>query len=145
VRRVNLVATDFDHSSERDGHRWQGLRVGKALGAERIGASIYEVAAGEWIYTYHFHYGMEEWLLVLEGTPTVRSPAGERELRAGDVVCFPVGPDGAHCVRGPGRVLILSANQTPAVAAYPDSGKVGALPPGKVFRLADAVDYWEGE
>ena len=24
-------------------------------------------------------------------------------------------------------------------------GKVGAWPPGKLFRLADAVDYWDGE
>jgi hypothetical protein len=28
---------------------------------------------------------------------------------------------------------------------YPDSAKVGAWPPGKLFRLADAVDYWDGE
>ena len=45
----------------------------------------------------------------------------------------------------PGRVLILSANRTPEVASYPDSGKVGSVPPGKLFRLDDAVGYWEGE
>jgi hypothetical protein len=28
---------------------------------------------------------------------------------------------------------------------YPDSDKVGAWPPGKLFRLGDAVGYFEGE
>ena len=31
------------------------------------------------------------------------APDGERELRRGDVVCFPPGPEGAHQVRGPGH------------------------------------------
>ena len=35
---------------------------------------------------------------MLSGSPTLRGPDGERVLRAGDVVCFPVGPDGAHQV-----------------------------------------------
>jgi uncharacterized cupin superfamily protein len=88
---------------------------------------------------------MEEWLLVISGTPTLRGPAGGRLLRAGDVACFPAGEEGAHQVLGPGTVLILSANVSPETITYPDSGKVGARPPGKIFRLEDAVDYWEGE
>jgi hypothetical protein len=32
-----------------------------------------------------------------------------------------------------------------ATSVYPDSQKVGAWPPGKLFRLADDVDYWDGE
>ena len=31
------------------------------------------------------------------------------------------------------------------MAVYPDSSKVGFWPPGKLFRLDDAVDYWDGE
>jgi hypothetical protein len=31
------------------------------------------------------------------------------------------------------------------VSVYPDSNKVGVWPPGKLFRLADAVDYWVDE
>ena len=100
---------------------------------------------GERTYPYHFHYGMEEWLVVLSGSPTLRVPDGERVLRPGDVVCFPTGPDGGHQVTGPGSVLILSASQVPESIEYPDSGKVGVGPPGKIFRTADATDYWEGE
>ena len=45
----------------------------------------------------------------------------------------------------PARIVILSTKNEPAIAVYPDSNKVGVWPPGKLFRLDDAVDYWEGE
>jgi uncharacterized cupin superfamily protein len=142
---VNVLAPLFDDASERDGFSWRRARLGAQLGAERIGTSLYELPDGERTFPYHFHHGMEEWLIVLDGTPTVRTPAGERPLVRGDVLCFPPGPDGAHQVRGPGTVLILSANRAPENVEYPDSAKLGARPPGKIFRHEDAVDYWEGE
>ena len=91
----------------------------------------------------------------MSGAPTLRSPEGERVLRAGDVVCFPTGPEGAHDVRNdgdePARVLMLSTRIYPEVPVYPDSDKIGARPTevGGDDRLyfvrTDAVDYWEGE
>jgi uncharacterized cupin superfamily protein len=147
MRKVNLAAATFDRSSERDGYRWRGARVGDTIGAEQIGASLFELGEGERSFPYHFHHGNEEWLLVVAGSPTVRTPAGERPLREGDVLCFPVGPAGAHQVIGPGTVLILSEKRLPEVVEYPDSGKVGvrAEDINQNFLAADAVDYWEGE
>jgi uncharacterized cupin superfamily protein len=142
---VNVLAPRFDHSSERAGYSWRSARIGAQLGAEKIGATLYELAAGERTFPYHFHHGMEEWLVVLDGSPSVRTPAGERTLARGDVLCFPVGQAGAHQVLGPGTILLLSASRAPEAIEYVDSGKVGVRPPGKIFRAADAVDYWEGE
>ena len=86
---------------------------------------------------------------MLEGRPELRTPEGEEELEPGDLVCFPAGPDGAHKVDEPpgepARIVILSTKNEPAIAVYPDSNKIGVWPPGKLFRLGDAVDYWEGE
>ena len=144
MRRVNVFAPPFDHTSDRDGYRWRGAQVGDAIGSEKIGGSVYELGDGEKTYPFHFHHGMEEWLIVLDGTPSLRGQDGEQALRAGDVVCFPPGPEGAHGVRGPGTILMLSANRAGA-AEYPDSGKIGVRPPGKVFRVLEAVDYWDGE
>ncbi len=143
--RVNLHRPEYEHSSERKGYRWRTARIGARIGAERIGGSLYELGDGERTFPYHLHHGMEEWLVVVDGSPTVRTPDGERVLRRGDVLCFPPGPAGAHQVRGPGVVLLLSANTAPETVEYLDSGKVGARPPGKMFRVGDAVDYWEGE
>jgi uncharacterized cupin superfamily protein len=145
VRRVNIRRPELDHSSERDGYRWQAAKIGRQLGSERVGATLYVLGEGEKSYPYHFHHVMEEWAIVLEGAPTLRSPAGERGLRRGDVFCFPAGPDGGHQLRGPGTVLLISTRPTHDTAEYPDSAKLGSSPPGKLFRLADAVDYWEGE
>ena len=145
MRRVNLYSPEWDRDQEREGFRWRAAAIGRQLGSARIGATVYELGDGERTYPYHFHYGMEEWLLVVDGAPTLRGPDGERELRRGDLVCFPTGPEGAHQVRGPGTVLILSANRAPETTEYPDSGKLGARPPGRVFRLADAAGYWDGE
>ena len=145
MRKVNLLAPEFDHSSERDGYRWRGARVGAAIGAEQMGASLYELGDGQRSYPYHFHHGNEEWLLVLAGSPVLRTPDGERVLRRGDVVCFPTGPRGGHQVTGPGTVLIVSEKHAPESVEYPDSGKIGVRPPGKMFRSADSVDYWDGE
>lgn len=43
------------------------------------------------------------------------------------------------------RVAIWSNRVNPNVRVYPDSDKVGAWPPAKLFRLGDVVDYWDGE
>ena len=40
---------------------------------------------------------------------------------------------------------MLSNKCDPGAAVYPDSDKVGIFPPNKLFRLGDAVDYWDGE
>jgi uncharacterized cupin superfamily protein len=148
VQRVNLFdmdPSDWSHGQMREGFRWRSSQLGRLLGATRIGGSVYDLGEGERTFPYHFHHGMEEWLIVIEGTPILRAQGFERELKAGDVVCFPTGPEGAHQVRGPGTVLILSANRSPEVTEYLDSGKIGVRPPGKVLRADAEVDYWEGE
>jgi uncharacterized cupin superfamily protein len=114
-----------------------------------LGASVYVLDEGQSVCPYHWEAGDEEWLLVLDGRPTVRTPEGEEELGPGDVVCFPAGPEGAHKASNPRseavRIVIFSTRNEPAVAVYPDSDKIGVWPPGKLFRGGDAVDYWEGE
>ena len=150
MRRFNVLTGELGHESTRDGYRWSGARgIGEGLGAERIGASVFDLEEGERTFPYHFHHGVEEWLYVVAGTPAVRTPTGERALQVGDVICFPAGAAGAHTARGPGRVMLISANHAPSISVYPDTGKVGTRPADEAdrlnFRRADAVDYWEGE
>ena len=118
-----------------------------------LGMSLYELEPGQTQCPYHFHHGSDELVLVLSGSPTLRTPGGERTLTPGDVVHFPTGPDGAHRIHNegsePARYLIASSNVSPEVVEYPDSGKVAALsrsgPLATVHRLGDAVDYFDGE
>ena len=130
---------------DRDGYRWRSAGIGKQLGAEKIGGTLYELGDGERVFPYHFHHGMEEWLIVVSGTPTLRGPDGERELRRGDVVCFPPGPEGAHQLRGPGTVLMSRRSGRWRRSSTRTAARSRSSPPRKVFRMDDAVDYWEGE
>jgi uncharacterized cupin superfamily protein len=93
--------------------------LGASLGARQLDATV----AGQ-SDAYHYTVGREEWLLVLEGTPTLRRPDGDHRLEPGDVVCFPEGPDGAHQLRGSdARALFLSTTGVPANVCYPDTGE----------------------
>ena len=152
MRRFNLLAAELDRSSERDGYRWCGARVGQRVGGEQIGACLYELGDGQRSHPYHVHHGIEEWLLVLAGTPTLRDPEGEHELAPGDVICFLVGPHGAHKVtnrsNAVARILMLSTmpENEISIAVYPGSDKVGVWPwPGRRLRMSGAVGYWDGE
>jgi uncharacterized cupin superfamily protein len=151
---VTKPANLFELETARDegdpaGYETPYARVGPLVGSKALGASVYVLNEGQSVCPYHYEHGNEEWLLVLEGRPTLRHPEGEDELGPGDIVCFPEGPEGAHKTTNhraePARIVIFSTQIEPAVAVYPDSSKVGVWPPGKLFRLEDAVGYWEGE
>jgi uncharacterized cupin superfamily protein len=142
---------DFEHP-EPEGFRWRAAILGPKLGATLVGATLYELEPGERTFPYHYEWGCEEWLIVVAGTPTLRTPSGERDLVSGDVVCFPEGPEGAHLVENRSgaavRLVILSNKADPAIAVYPDSDKIGIFGAGEdgaMFRRRGAVDYWEGE
>jgi uncharacterized cupin superfamily protein len=153
MRRYNLFAADYVYDdNDPDGYHSGYDRFSKKLGAADLNLHLYELPEGQSICPYHYEYE-EEWLIVLEGRPTLRHPDGEDELAPGDAVLFPPGPEGAHKLTNksadPARVLMLSPARMPAVAVYPDSDKVGVFTPGRtddvIVRRKSGVDYWDGE
>jgi uncharacterized cupin superfamily protein len=154
MRRVNIGDPDFAYDpDDPDGFRAGMLRIGKQLGAQRTGTSVYELPPGQAICPYHYEYGEEEWLLVLHGHPTLRHPDGTTRLDPWDVVCFPSGPSGAHGVRNEtdelARVLMYSTVSTPAISVYPDSDKLGVWVGNADDELmlprSSAVSYYDDE
>jgi uncharacterized cupin superfamily protein len=149
----NMNGDEWNLETEHEDYVFKDCWVGARIGAELIGGSMYEVAPDKKQGPYHTHHGNEEWAIVIRGRPTLRTPEGERELREGDVVCFPRGKAGAHQVINrtdePVRVLVLSTLLTPDVVEYLDSGVVAATSPadGRLFhaRVGPEVEYWAGE
>ena len=149
----NLYGEEWNDEVEHEDFAFKDGYVGGRIGSELIGGSVYEVAAGKKLWPYHTHHGNEEWAIVVRGRPTLRTPEGERELREGDVACFPRGRAGAHQILNrtdePVRVLMLSTLLKPDVIEYLDSGKVSATSPadGRLFRahVGPDVEYWDGE
>lgn len=154
MRLINIADPAFAYDeTEPEAFRSGMLRIGPDLGAEATGASVYELPPGRALCPYHYEHGEEEWVLVLGGRPSVRTPEGTRELVPFDVVFFPPGPDGAHQLRNdadePARILMWSDRKFPSVSVYPDSGKVGVWTAGKaddlIVERSSGVDYFRGE
>jgi uncharacterized cupin superfamily protein len=95
----NLLRGELDEAEERPGYRHRAARVGGRLGAVQLGASLYETPPGEKLWPYHWEIGCEEFLVVVSGCPTLRTPDGERALAPGDFVHFPEGEAGTHQLR----------------------------------------------
>jgi uncharacterized cupin superfamily protein len=156
MRRINISAPSFEYDDEADtpeGFRSGLVRLGPGLGASVTGATVYELPSGQAICPYHYEYGEEEWLLVLEGRPTLRHPEGTDGLEPSDLVFFTTGPDGAHLVRNETsetvRVLMFSNRLDPSACVYPDSDKIGMWTGNRdddmIALRSSRVGYWVGE
>jgi uncharacterized cupin superfamily protein len=135
--------------------------IAPTLGAVKLGYNLTEIPPGKAAFPYHFHHVNEEMFLILEGAGEVRMPDGTHALKAGDLLCCPPGPDGAHQIVNTGsaplKYLALSTVQDPEVVEYPDAGKYGVMAGRKAGRpiseaafhafafVKDRVDYWDGE
>jgi uncharacterized cupin superfamily protein len=154
MKPINIEAPQFSYDpDDPEGYRSGMARLGPLVGAARLGASVYEIPPGQSICPYHYEHAEEEWLIVLEGTPSLRHPDGVEPLAPWDVVCFPRGPEGAHKVtnntENMARVLMFSDVVDTAVSVYPESDKIGVLTPGRVdnvmVRRSSNVEYFDGE
>lgn len=154
MKPSNVFRSEYEYDdADPEGYRCAVARVGQAAGGEALAVKAYEMPPGESLCPYHYEYE-EEWLLVLDGAVSVRTPEGEAELSRGDLVAFPPGPTGAHNATNRGaetaRILMFSSAHEPAVAVYPDSDKIGVWPGNPddhvMLRRADGnVDYYDGE
>ena len=152
---VSIAHPEFDEPREHPGFNCLRARIGRQAGSGKVGASLWELPAGEAAYPYHWHLAEEELLIVLEGTPSLRTPQGWRELSNGEVVSFPCGEEGAHQIvnRTEQTVRFLAvSNQQADIIVRPDSQTIGACerrPEGgglwAYFRLDDQIDYFDGE
>jgi uncharacterized cupin superfamily protein len=153
VKVVNLYGDEWGEEQWplHPAYEKKMLRVGVRLGGEKVGATLYELQPGMKSFPYHWHRGLEEMLIVLEGRPTLRTPEGEQELERGDVVSFSTTPEGAHKLWNdtdePVRYLMLSTAVDFDVVHYPDSDKIGIRAEGYrlLVRPESGVDYMDGE
>ncbi len=156
---TNIHHPVWDAETDREPYRWQRSLVGRRAGAEKLGASLFDVPAGGATFPFHAHHANEELLIVLAGTPTLRTLDGERELAEGEVVAFPAGRRGAHALTNrtdaPVRILIVSTMHAPDINEFPDSGTLwarsfapGSVPPEgaavAVGKVGDALDPLAG-
>ena len=83
MNRIN-IANPSSSTTPRTPRAFAAAWPGSArrLGAVQMGTSVYELPPGQALCPYHYEYREEEWLLVLEGRPTLRDPDGDDRARA---------------------------------------------------------------
>ena len=124
---ANVFDPDFDSERDRPGFTSRRAMLGRQAGSERLGVSLFELAPEQAPFPLHYHLGNEELLIVLRGTPTLRTLEGERELAEGEVVAFPLGERGAHQI----------VNRTDQAGQDPDrqrDGRSGHRRPARVRK-----------
>jgi uncharacterized cupin superfamily protein len=149
---VNLRDLELQEEARaRAGHRFSRRMLGQDVGAKATGFSVYELPAGEKAWAYHWEVSREEWLIVVSGEVVVRTPQGERPLRAGDTLFFPIGPDGAHQIRNDSeeaaRFAIASSYVETYAAVRPDSNTLLVVGPDfrQIVPLDESLEYWDRE
>ncbi len=154
MKKANFQNPEWASTDEDPpGFKAKMYRLGKMFGATRTGTSLYEIPPGEALCPYHYEYGEEEWVLVIEGNPTLRDPDGTHTLEPWDVVFFPRGPEGAHRIQNDSdanvRIIMWSDFVSPSITVYPDSDKFGVWASNEedsiLVRRSSAVDYYDGE
>jgi uncharacterized cupin superfamily protein len=123
----NIWTDDWDPAEED----WSGggAKSKRLPNSDRLGATMYELGPGNFV-VFHFHHAWDELLIVLRGRPTLRTDNDERVLAEGEVVFFPVGPDGAHALTNHTdesvRYVMASTRGSPEVVEYPDLKQITA-------------------
>lgn len=98
--------------------------LGDFFGLENFGVNLTRLAPGSVSALRHAHEKQDEFIYVLEGTPTLVTNAGEEELKPGMCAGFRAGTGDAHHLvnRSSNDVVYLEVgDRTPGdSASYPD-------------------------
>ncbi len=138
-----------ERRSDREHYAGTWSNIDFTIGAEKLGYVVARIPPGNAFCPLHWHAAEEELFVVLEGTPTLRTPRGTIALRRGDFVAFPARASGAHkLINGsdrPCEVLMLSNIDKNDVCYYPDSRKFVIDASDLMLRDHPTLDYWDGE
>lgn len=116
-------------------------------------AAFYMLPPGKSNYPFHYHTANEEVFYIISGCGILETFDGKHSLKAGDIVVFPVGEKGAHKITNSSETenlvyLDVDTNNTPDIAYYPHSNKVGIRAAGGIrdnYSLDSKIDYYDNE
>ena len=152
IKHAKIEDIPVGHRAEHEGYEYFRRKFVPFGEAKQTHVCVYEIPPGKAAYPYHFHYKTEETFYIISGEGLLRTPEGEREVRAGELIFFPAGEEGAHkltnCSDTESLVYIdFDVTHDLDAAVYPDSGKIGVWGMGtnQMYPKSAAVDYYDGE
>jgi uncharacterized cupin superfamily protein len=124
----NVWDVELEAAPDEWGAGVRGARMLERSDRPRLVSAVWELDPGSASPQYHAHHATEEMVLVLRGTPVLRTPDGERTLAEGELVHFPIGAAGAHQLRNdssePVRYLMIASHNPYDAVEYIDEARV---------------------
>jgi len=121
--------------------------LGDTLGLTKFGVNLTELAPGAASSLRHWHTEEDEFVYILDGTPTLVTDAGEQLLEPGMCAGFPANSGDGHRLenRSDGTVVYLEIGNRSAheTVHYPDVDLVleRGTETGMTFRHRDGTPY----
>ena len=115
--------------------------------------AFYTIPPGKSNYPYHYHTTNEETFYIISGCGVIETTEGIHPITTGDVIICPVGKNGAHKITNTSEsesliYLDVDTNNTPDIAFYPHSNKVGIRASGGIhdnYDLNCKIGYYDNE
>ncbi len=140
------------HKNEHKDYEYFRRHIVPQDAARQCKVSVYEIPPGKSAYPYHYHTQNEEVFYIISGRAVLRTPAGERKVKAGDFLFFPAEESGAHKLTNASEKDMLvyidfDTKNDVDVAFYPDSAKIGVWGKGinQLYNTSDNIGYYENE
>ena len=152
IKHFNIADLPVNHKKEHDSFEYYRKKFVPFGDAKNTLVSVYEIPPGKAAYPYHYHHKNEETFYILSGEGILKTPEGERTVKAGDFLFFPTGAEGAHKLTNTSETELLRYIDFDVVhdidvCEYPDSGKIGiwGMDMNRIYPKDSDVDYYEGE
>ena len=152
IEHSKIGELPVSHKSEHEGYEYYRRKFIPFGEAQNTLVSVYEIPPGKAAYPYHFHHKNEETFYILSGEGVLKTPEGERPVKAGELLFFPVGPEGAHKLTNTSETeklvyIDFDVVHDIDIAVYPDSGKIGIWGKGinRMYPQDGNVGYYDGE
>ena len=102
--------------------------------ATKCRVNFVEVEPGNQAFSYHYHEMNEEVFYIISGTAIVRTSKSDITLKAGDIITFPAGKEGAHVIRNGSDTekliyIDFDAINVPEIVHFPDTNKIMVVGP----------------
>ena len=152
IKHCKIEEIPAGHKCEHEGYEYFRRKFIPFGEAKHTHVCVYEIPPLKSAYPYHFHHKSEETFYILSGEGILKTPEGERFVKAGDLLFFPTGAEGAHKLTNSSETELLRYIDFDVVhdidvCEYPDSDKVGIWGMGinRIYPKDADVDYYTGE
>lgn len=128
IKVRNYNTTDADKISE-NGNEFSIKPVISLKEAKRCAVHFVEVEPNNRAFDYHWHEMNEEVFYIIKGRGIVRTINGDVGVSEGDVITFPAGEKGSHCIRNASQTeklvyIDFDTINIPDIVHFPDTRKI---------------------